>query len=93
VDHDGPYCAQLGHYIASLVVAYCPHHQAWTAVVGVGDDTDDVRYRGETLRFGPFDSRADVLARLDSELGRMMRADHSAWLSARGGGGPVAPSS
>jgi hypothetical protein len=86
-NHDGPICASIGHYVASLVVAWCGHDDSYTVVVNVGDDTDDTLWRSQRIVFGPFDSRADVLARLESELGRIMRADLEAYKARRAAGG------
>lgn len=82
-DHENPLCARLGHYVAGVTVAWCPHYQAWTAVVRAGDETDDTTWRMETLRFGPFDSQADVEQRLGAELLRLLRADRSGWAGSR----------
>lgn len=81
--HDGPICASLGHFVGGITLAYCPHQMAWVMVVRAGDESDDTIWRMETIRFGPFDSDADVLARAQSEVARLARADRAAWAAAR----------
>lgn len=77
--HDNPYCASLGHYVGGVTLAWCPHYSAWVMVVRAGDESDDTRWRMETIRFGPFDSDQDVERAALAEVQRLMRADRSAW--------------
>lgn len=83
VDHHGEICATLGHFVGGVTVAYCPHLSAWTMVVRSGDEADDTSWRMETVRFGPFDSDADVERHVLGELRRVLRADRSGWAAAR----------
>lgn len=78
-DHNGPLCASLGHYVAGITLAYCPHLQNWVAIVRAGDDTDDTSWRFRRLEFGPFDSREDVEREAVAELLRLLRADLQGW--------------
>lgn len=87
--HESPICASLGHYVAGVQVAYCPHHMAWTCIIRSGDETDDTSWRWLRLDFGPFDSEADVIARLQSEVARLVRADRAGWAAAREAQGPA----
>lgn len=80
-DHDSPFCASLGHFVAGVTLAYCPHLSAWVMVVRAGDETDDTSWRMETVRFGPFDSDSDVEHHALAELRRIMRADRSGWVA------------
>lgn len=81
--HENPICARLGHYVAGLSIAYCPHHMAWTAIVRAGDEGDDTEWRWQRLEFGPFDSDEDVIRHLVAELNRLCRADRAGWAAAR----------
>ena len=78
-EHDSPLCAALGHYVASLCVAYCLHEQRWIMVVAAGDETDDQSWRWQRFDFGPFDGREDVLDQAKRELERLLRADLEGW--------------
>lgn len=82
-DHENVLCASLGHFVGGITLAYCPHYQAWVMVLRAGDETDDTTWRHETIRFGPFDSEADVLGRAQSEIARIVRADRAGWAGAR----------
>lgn len=81
-NHAGPICASLGHFIATVTVVWCPHHQGYEVYTRVGDDTDDTSWRYSSKSFGPFDGTPDVLADAQAELARAMRADRAAWAAA-----------
>lgn len=81
--HDGPLCAALGHYVSSVTAVYCPHKQAWLAILTIGTDSDDLEIESRRLDFGPFDTPEEVAARLSSELTRQIRVEVRRWLAAR----------
>lgn len=81
--HDSPLCAALGHYVAGITVAYCPHHQAHILMVRAGDESDDTSWRFSRMDFGPFDDLETVEAEAVAEVRRLLRADRSAWVAAR----------
>lgn len=83
MDHDGPICAQLGHFIGTLTLVWCPHRQGFELVVRAGDDADDSYWRTDRISFGPFDDLDSVVGRAQSEVARLARADRSAWVAAR----------
>ena len=80
-DHTGPMCASIGHYVATITVAFCPHRQGWVVHVRAGDDRDDTSWDMRTIEFGPFDGANDVLARAQSELASLVRVGSAAWLA------------
>lgn len=82
-DHENRICASLGHYVAGITLAYCPHRGQWVAVIRAGDEADDTSWRWLRLDFGPFDSQPEIERRVLSEVQRLLRADHQGWLAAR----------
>jgi hypothetical protein len=82
--HDGALCASLGHYVAGITLAYCPHKMAWVAVIRAGDEADDSSWRWRRLDFGPFDGADDVARQAHAELDRLLRADLAGWKATRG---------
>jgi hypothetical protein len=85
--HDGALCAALGHYIAEVLVIYCPHHQGYETIVRAGDDHSDESWRSDHVTWGPFDQRDDVEQHLVAELRRLLRADLQGWLATQRSGG------
>lgn len=83
MEHTGPICGALGHFVGTLTIVWCPHHQGWELVVHAGDDADDCHWRSERISFGPFDDLDQVVGRAQSEVARLARADKSAWVAAR----------
>lgn len=81
--HDTHLCAALGHYIGTVTVIYCPHHQAWTMVHHAGDDADDMCMDSGTFTFGPFDSMDDVARRAASVVSMLVRVRSRQWLHRR----------
>ncbi len=67
-DHDSQYCAATGHFIGSVHVIYCPHHQQWTVVHSAGTDVSDTLYDSGTSRLGPFDTAEDAFAQARAHL-------------------------
>lgn len=89
-NHDGPLCAQLGHFVSTITAVYCPHQQAWLAVVTAGDDQDDTALDSRRIDFGPFDGPDDVTRRLTGELTAHIQVRLRQWLAsshARDGAG------
>lgn len=91
MEHDSPICAALGHFVGTVVVVYCPHHQAWTLVWRAGDDSDDSYLDGGVHRFGPFDSTDDVANRASSVVQMLCRSRSRQWLASRQEDNPVDP--
>jgi hypothetical protein len=89
--HDSPMCAAIGHYIAEVLVIYCPHHQAYETIARAGDDRSDESWRSQHVSWGPFDSRDDVETWLVGELRRLVRADLQGWLAQQRDAMPRAP--
>lgn len=81
--HDGPLCAQLGHYVASLAVIYCAHHQAWVCVIAAGDESDDTALEHRRINFGPFDSTDEVAEAMRSEVSYLVRVLPRVWAEQR----------
>lgn len=84
-NHDGALCAQLGHYVGTITVVYCPHQQAWLMVWSAGHDQDDIAIDHGRVDFGPFDSADDVFRRAQSELASLVRTRSRQWLASRAG--------
>lgn len=82
-DHNGPICASIGHYVATVTVVWCPHRQGYEVYTRVGDDRDDTSWRFSSKSFGPFDGPAEVLTDAQAEIARALRADRAAWEAAR----------
>lgn len=81
--HDTQFCAALGHYVGTVAVIYCPHHQAWTLVHAAGDDSDDTYLDHGTFNFGPFDSADDVAKHAASVVSMLVRVRSRQWLHRR----------
>lgn len=81
--HDSPLCAQLGHYVSSVTMVYCPHQQAWLVVWSAGDEVDDMSLDHGRVDFGPFDSADDVARRVESLVSMLVRVRSRQWLAAR----------
>lgn len=81
--HDTELCAALGHFIGSVTVIWCPHHQAWTMVHRCGDDADDSYLDGGTVAFGPFDGADDVAKHAASVVSMLVRVRSRQWAHAR----------
>ena len=86
--HDTTYCAELGHFIGTVTVIYCPHSQAWTIVHYAGDDSDDQYLDHGTFAFGPFDSADDVAKHAASVVSMLVRVRSRQWLHRRQEDGP-----
>lgn len=85
--HDSRFCAELGHYIGTVSVIYCPHHQSWTLVEFAGDDADDQALEHATFNFGPFDGTDDVARHAASVVSKLVRVTSRLWLHRRRGDG------
>jgi hypothetical protein len=82
-DHDSPLCGALGHYVATLTLVYCPHHQAWIMIERAGDDADDMCLESARFDFGPFDSTDEVASHAASVVHKLVRVTSRRWLAQR----------
>jgi hypothetical protein len=82
-DHSAPLCASLGHFVGTLTVVYCPHHQSWILLYHAGDEADDRSLDSARIDFGPFDSADDVARRSASVVQMLVRVTSRRWLASR----------